>query len=385
MDKRVYLFTVLAFIVGMVELIIGGILDLVAEDLHISIGQAGILITVFSLVFAIAGPLLIVATAGLERRKLTLLALMVFLFGNLLAVFSGSYTLLMASRVVTAASGALLTMLSIIMASRIVKREYIGRAIGIVIMGISGSIVLGLPIGLVLGHEFGWRAPFILITLLTVLLMLTVYFFMSEIEPEEAVPLREQLRTLRSSKILFAHLTTFLFVGGHFTFYAYFTPFINSELGMSGSVVSGIYFVFGLAAVAGGGLGGMLTDRLGSQRVVLLVTAIFAVTLFVLPFTAKVFLLFMFIVLIWGIMSWTITPPMQSYLIEVAPEVAATHQSLNNSALHFGIAFGSLIGSIVIEKATVTTNALVGSGIVLLALFAAIFSFSRKPLSQEVV
>src|SRR5690625_6428060 len=117
MDKRVYLFTVLAFIVGMVELIIGGILDLVAEDLHISIGQAGILITVFSLVFAIAGPLLIVATAGLERRELTLLALMVFLFGNLLAVFSGAYTILMASRGVTASSGALLIMFLIIIAS----------------------------------------------------------------------------------------------------------------------------------------------------------------------------------------------------------------------------------------------------------------------------
>src|SRR5690625_7350554 len=98
--------------------------------------------------------------------------------------------------------------------------------------------------------------------------MLVVHFTMGHITPEKQVPIREQLATLKSNKVLFAHLTTFLFLAGHFTFYAYFTPFINTELGMSGTIVSVIYFIFGEAAVAGGGLAGMLTDRFGSERVV---------------------------------------------------------------------------------------------------------------------
>ena len=53
MDKRVYLLTIVSFVVGMVELIIGGILDLVSTDLGVSIGQAGLLITIFSITFAI--------------------------------------------------------------------------------------------------------------------------------------------------------------------------------------------------------------------------------------------------------------------------------------------------------------------------------------------
>src|SRR5690625_7408130 len=100
-----------------------------------------------------------------------MITLIIFLFGNIIAVFSPTYTLLMVSRIVTAASGALLTVLSIVMASRVVERHYVGRAVGIVIMGISGSIVLGLPIGLVIGHQFGWRAPFVFIAILTILLM----------------------------------------------------------------------------------------------------------------------------------------------------------------------------------------------------------------------
>ena len=381
MDRRVYLFTIISFIVGMVELLIGGILDLIADDLQVTHGQAGILISVFSLIFAIAGPVLIIATSQVERKKLTMMTLIIFFFGNIIAVFSTTYTLLMVSRIVTAASGALLTVLSIVMASRVVERHYVGRAVGIVIMGISGSIVLGLPIGLVIGHQFGWRAPFLFVALLTVLLMLLVHFTMGRITPEKQIPLREQLATLKSNKVLFAHLTTFLFLAGHFTFYAYFTPFINTELGMSGTIVSVIYFIFGAAAVAGGGLAGMLTDRFGSERVVLVVTALFAVSLFVIPFSSAWIPLFIFVVIIWGIMSWGITPPMQNYLIETAPEAAATHQSLNNSALHFGIAFGSFIGSIVIDKMAVTTNAYIGSAIVVLALLAAAFSFTRKKLA----
>ena len=71
MNKRVYILMIVSFVVGMVELIIGGILDLIAEDLQISIGQAGFLITVFAFTFAIAGPVLLVLTSSIERKRLT--------------------------------------------------------------------------------------------------------------------------------------------------------------------------------------------------------------------------------------------------------------------------------------------------------------------------
>lgn len=380
MDRRVYLFMVISFIVGMVELIISGILDLIVADLHITFGQAGLLITVFSLIFAIAAPILLIATAHIERKRLIIISLVVFLIGNIIAIVSPSYTILMVSRIVSAASGSLLTVLCITVAASIVREKYIGRAIGIVVMGVSGSLVLGVPIGLLLGHQFTWRAPFILIALLTVILMGTVYFSMSEIAPEPAVPLRKQLATLKNNKILFAHLTTFLFLAGHFTFYAYFTPFLNIHVGITGSWVSVIYFIFGVAAVTGGGFGGLLTDKFGSKRVVLFVIVAFAISLFVLPHVASIMTLLIFAVIAWGVMNWAITPPMHSYLIETAPEAAATHQSLNNSALHFGIAFGSFVGSFVIEHAPVTQNATVGTVFVVLALCTAIFSFTRKQM-----
>src|SRR5690625_3025820 len=117
MDKRVYLLTIIAFIVGMVELIIGGILDLIANDLHVSLGQAGLLITVFSLVFAIAAPILLVLTTKMKRKQLTLITLFVFFIGNIISIVSPSYSILMLSRIVTGASGSLLIVLCITIAS----------------------------------------------------------------------------------------------------------------------------------------------------------------------------------------------------------------------------------------------------------------------------
>ncbi|HLU76576.1 MAG TPA: MFS transporter, partial [Burkholderiales bacterium] len=159
MDKRIYLLTSIAFVVGMVELIIGGILDLVALDLGVSIGHAGLLITAFALVFAVSGPLLLLLVGQADRKRVTLAALLVFIAGNFVAVASTTYGTLMLSRIVTAASGALLTVLALAMAAHISRPENRGRAIGLVIMGISGSLVLGLPIGVSMGHAYGWRSP----------------------------------------------------------------------------------------------------------------------------------------------------------------------------------------------------------------------------------
>lgn len=377
MDKRVYLLTIVSFVVGMVELIIGGLLDLVAEDLNVTLGQAGFLITIFSLVFAVSAPVLLTLTSRVERKKLTLLALFVFLIGNLAAAFSLSYSILLLARVLSAASGSLLVVLCVTMASNIVSETYRARAIGIVFMGISASLVLGVPVGLMLGNAFGWRAPFVLISGLTVLSMTGVYFFMGKLAARPSIPFKDQLRTLKNGKILLAQLISFLFLAGHLTLYGYLTPFLKSTLHLDGTWVSIVYLIFGVAAVLGGGIGGMCADRFGTKRTILSVLVLFAAVLFSIPHTTFSLPLFLAVMVIWSMLSWAITPALQSYLIEISPETADIQQSLNNSALHFGIAFGSFIGGLVIEHASVEYNAAAGGVFILIALVAAVFSMTK--------
>ncbi|KGX86591.1 MFS transporter [Pontibacillus litoralis] len=377
MDKRVYLLTIVSFVVGVVELIIGGILDIIAIDLGVSIGAAGLLITVFSIVFALSAPILLVVTAKIERKKLTLISITVFLVGIVVAVFSTTYTMLMISRIITAASGSLLVLLSLTLASNIVQERYRARAIGVVFMGISASLVLGVPVGLMLGNAFGWRAPFVLIMGLTVIAMLGVYMFMEPIKPKPPIPLRVQLRTLKDRKILMAQCASFLFLTGHLTLYAYLTPFLKTIVGLSGTWVSIAYLLFGFAAVAGGGIGGVIADRFGSKPAIIGIITAFGITIFVIPYTTVSLPLFLVVMIVWGMLSWSITPAMQSYLIEAAPESSDIQQGLNNSALHLGIACGSSIGAIVIERASVEYNATVGGLFIILSLGATFLSMKK--------
>src|SRR5699024_2840446 len=96
----------------------------------------------------------------------------------------------------------------------IVEPAYRGRAIGLVVMGVSGSLVLGLPIGVMLGNMFGWRAPFVLISILTILLIIAVPIFMEKVAPKQPIPIRKQIATLKNAKISLAHATTFFFLAG---------------------------------------------------------------------------------------------------------------------------------------------------------------------------
>ncbi len=377
MDKRVYLLTIVSFVVGMVELIIGGILDIVATDLGVSVGQAGLLITIFSVTFAISAPILSVLTAKIERKRLTLVALFIFLVGNLVAVVSPSFSVLFISRIISAGSSSLLIVLCVVMAANIVQPQYRARAIGIVNMGVSGSLVLGIPFGLMLGNTFGWRAPFIFISGLSILSIAGIYFFMGRVAPTPQVSIGKQLASLKNHRILFAQLTSVIFLTGHSTLYSFLTPFVKTTLGLDGSWISIIYLIFGISALSGGAIGGTLADRFGEKPTILSLIVIFGVAIFSIPYSTFALPLFLTVLVIWGMMSWAITPPMQSYLMGVSPETANIQISLNNSAVHLGIAFGSLIGGVVIDRSSVEMNPTVGGMFVIVALCTGLISMAK--------
>lgn len=377
MDTKIYILAIAAFVVGTVELIIGGILDVVAQDLNISISTAGWLITAFSIVFAISAPLLLTATARVERKALYLWTMAVFLIGSVISTFSPHYSILMLGRILSASSGSLIIVLSITIASSIVKQEYRARAIGIIFMGVSGSLVLGVPLGLVIGNAFGWRAPFLLISVLTLASMVGIYAWLPNIPPKPTIPLRQQLLTLRKPKIVSAQLTSAFMLTGHLTLYAYFTPYVKSQLHLSSGWVSIVYFIFGISAVMGGGVGGWAADKWGSGKSILTIIAWFALVMFLIPAVSFSLSLFLVIMILWSMLSWAITPAQQNYLIETAPESYEIQQGLNTTALHLGIALGSGVGGFVIEHHSVADTPWVGGLFVLISFICAAFSITR--------
>src|SRR5699024_6599799 len=130
--------------------------------------------------------------------------------------------------------------------------------------------------------------------------------------------------------------------------YAYFAPFLKETMKMNETWISIRYFLFGIAAVAGGALRGALADKFGTQTSILSVSGSFAASALILPCPSLFSPLLFVAMLLWGALSWALAPSQQSYIIETDPITSDIHQSFNNSALQIGIALGSLIGGTVI-------------------------------------
>lgn len=123
-------------------------------------------------------------------------------------------------------------------------------------------------------------------------------------------------------KIVSAQLTSFLFLTGHLTLYAYLTPFLKDIMHVEAKWISLFYFIFGIAAVIGGGFGGWLADKWGSKKSIISIIIVFACAMFLLPIMTFSFPLFIVMMAIWSMLSWAISPVQQNYLIEIAPESA---------------------------------------------------------------
>src|SRR5699024_4909820 len=232
---------------------------------------------------------------------------------------------------------------------------------------------------IVITNYFGWRMVFLLIALLAIGAMLLILKYIEPMQNDHHMPLSTQVKALGNIKIGGAHLATMFMLAGHYTFYAYFTPFLEETLYLSQHWISITYFIFGIAAVSGGALGGTLADKLGVQRTILFVIGSFSILLFVLPYTTFSFPFFLVIMMLWGAFSWALAPPQQEYIIQTDPETAGIHQSFNNSALQIGIALGSVIGGVAIQKVnSITSVAHIGAIVVIVAFVCALYSFSVR-------
>ncbi|WP_103108167.1 MFS transporter [Brevibacillus reuszeri] len=373
------------FMIGTTESIVTGIIGMVADDTGVSVSLAGQLVSAFSLAFAFGSPLLIALTARMERKKLLLLTLILFIAGNLLAFLSSGFSTLMVSRVFLGLIGGVYTVVALAQAANMAPPEKKGRAIAVILMGFSVSLVLGVPAGTLLGDAWGWRPIFAIIAAATVIPFIAIWLYMPKQQAQKSVPLRTQLGILKNRRVLLALGISFFFVTGYSTAYTYITPLLQTATGMTTAWISTTLLLAGVASVAGSRIGGMSTDKWGVRPTLYISLLAHAVILFVLPLSAQWFIGAIISIMIWVGAVQSTVPAQQYYLITLSPHSSEVALSINTSIFQLGLAIGAGLGGLIVEHTSILNLGWVSGILVLAGLSFAWMTFSQQEKEKAAV
>ncbi|GAB2331868.1 MFS transporter [Streptomyces variabilis] len=350
------------FAVGTDAFITAGFLPAMAHSLHVSTSAAGQSVTLFAAAYAVLSPVLATLTARLPRRALLVGALTVLGLANLLSALAPNYPVLMVSRIIAAAGAAAYTPNAGAVSAALVRTELRARALAVVIGGLTIATALGVPLGNVAARWTSWRIAFGGVAALCMLCAVGVFLVMPRLPGAGRVPLRTRLAMLRRPGVLAVLPLTTLGMAACYTAYAYSVPALGA-VGVPGSAMVLMLFLYGLGAVVGNLLAGQATDRVGAVRVLTVGYAVMALTFAVLAWmaatsTRDLTALVGVLAFAWGASSWCQTPPQQHRLIAAAPQEAPLVVSLNSSGIYLGIGLGTVIGGLSLSSGLGLTYAL---------------------------
>ncbi|GEC91502.1 MFS transporter [Brevibacillus brevis] len=374
----VYILALAVFLIGTVEYLISGIIQMVAADLGVTTSSAGLLVTAFALSAAVGAPIVIAATIHLDRKKLLLMMLGIFILSNWLVYVSPSFEMMLVTRMIQGLSGGVATVVAMAVSTRLVEEGNRGRAIGIILMGLSSSLVLGLPVGTFLSEAIGWRLLFIFIGLLSLVPLFVIYKKVRPIKAQEAVTPRAQLAVIKNKKILAAVVITLLYIGAYSTLFTYIAPFLLTQAELSASEISGILFLAGICSFMGSKIGGVIADRKGPKFTIYVGLSLQASMLLLLSVMDGVITAHIVIIMLWMLATWATSPAQQLYLVTQVPRSPDIALSINTSFIQFGFALGSWVGGLVISNSSVEHLGWYGFVIALLSLLLAIRLFTLK-------
>ncbi|MEQ6960706.1 MFS transporter [Staphylococcus arlettae] len=377
---RIFTFILSIFIVGMVEMMVAGIMNLMSSDLHVSEAIIGQLVTLYAITFAVAGPILVKLTNRFSPRMVLLWALFAFVVGNIIIAIAPNFSILVIGRILSSAAAALIVVKILALTALLTAPQHRGKMIGIVYSGFSGANVFGVPIGTVIGDLVGWRYTFLFIVIVSLFVGILMYIYIPKLSDHLSSNTEIDTESNRSntySKVLrpvevtkYLGITFLLLVANSVTF-IYINPLILSG-GHQLSFVSIALLINGIAGVIGTSMGGFLSDRLTSKRWLVIATAVFIVMMLLLNMFLPGTGLLLMIIFIWNIMQWSTNPAVQSGIIEHVEGDTSQVMSWNMSSLNAGIGIGGIVGGLVVSNLNVYATTYFSAAIALVAFILVI-------------
>ncbi|MEG8201108.1 MFS transporter [Pseudomonas sp. 5FOS] len=350
------------FIAILSETLPAGLLDQIADGMHISQAMAGQWVTAYALGSLLTAIPLVTLTQGWYRRRALLLAIVGFVLFNGLTALSTSNAVTLVLRFCTGAAAGLAWGLIAGHARRMVPVALQGRAMAVAMLGQPIALSLGLPIATWLGAGLGWRATFVVVTLAALLLVAWVLRSVPDYPGLATGKRPAALQVLRTPGVAIVLLVILSWILGHNVLYTYIVPLLAAA-GMAADIGL-VLMVFGLAALAGIGLVGLLVDRY-LRSLVLLSLAGFALATLVLG-QASSWAMYLSIAL-WGVTYGGAPTLLQTACADAAGEGGDVAQSMLVTVWNSAIALGGIIGGLLLSGAGVEWFGGVVLGLIALA------------------
>ncbi|MCX4094149.1 MFS transporter [Nocardia sp. alder85J] len=374
LNARVYLLALATFTVGTEGYVIAGVLPAVARDMRVSVAVCGQLVTIFALVYALAGPLLIGAFAKVRPKPVLVWATLAFAVSNLLAAIAPDYAVLAGARVLAAASAALLAAPAAAAAAALCRPEQLPSAIAVTASGNALALTLGAPIGTLIGGAFGWRGTFLFVAALG---LTTAALLAIRLPAIPVAPLGSgRLDLVRRSDIRWSLLTTFgVFLASYCT-YTYLAPIVTGATGMGSRGVAALMIVFGAGAFVAGRVIGRVLARwpvAGVLRVALTVMALLLATTAVgtalRPTTAATVVAFPLLLCL-GAFWCCSGVSQQTRIAALAPRQRSQALGLHFSMQYLGVAVGGALGGLALSIGGVIAVPAISAVIAFVSLFS---------------
>ncbi|MFS0911249.1 MFS transporter [Microbacterium sp. 179-I 3D2 NHS] len=359
-----------AFVMGCAEMLVVGMIDLIADDLSVSLAAAGALVTANALGLALGGPLLTFLTTRSDRRSVLLAAASVFLLASLLPALVADYPVFLAARVVIGAVQGLFIAAAMVTATSIVAPERSGRAMAVVISGFATSSALGLPLGTLLGQAAGWRGSFLAVVVVAAAVLALLVVVLPSVPTGSGSGALGQARSAFAPRVLAVLSVSFLTFAAMLAAITYLVPFLDAVTGVTGPLVTVYLLVYGVSTTLGSALGGRFADQNASRMLVVGAIGVLIALSVMLAFGSSPWAVGLAVLGI-GALGMGTAPSIQHRVVTLAGRGAPLAASLPASAVNAGIAFGSLAGGIALEQRGPSFAVFTGMGIAVVAIAAA--------------
>ncbi|QXI30820.1 MFS transporter [Pseudomonas vanderleydeniana] len=344
---RLLALTLTSFIATANETVPAGLLPQIARGLDVSEPLAGQWVTLCALGSGLAAIPLTRATQGCARRTLLLLTLAVFCLGNALSAGSSSYGLTLLARLLIGAATGLAWSLLASCARSMVEVPLQGRAMALAMLGIPLALALGVPLGTWLTHWVDWRTIFALLSALSLGAMFWIRLGVAQTPSTASTQDHSLRRVLNIAGVRPVLLVVWLWIMAHYSLYTYIAPFL--ERTSPDISLEHVLLVFGVSAMCGIWLVGLLVDR-WLRRLVLLSLCTFAGVALILGLPHGSTPILYVGVVFWGLSFSGAPTLLQTALADAAGKAADTAQSMLVTAFNLAFASSGMIGALLLDR-----------------------------------